>query len=104
MPAKHIANLLNSSADAGLGDIVARARRMGELTTAIRAALPAELGESIRSASVREDGTLVVFTASSAWAARLRFEAESLVAAAVEAGVAATGCAVRVSHGAAADS
>jgi hypothetical protein len=50
-----------------------------DLAGALRAALPATLAPGLRSAALRADGTLVVLALSSAWAARLRFEAEALL-------------------------
>jgi hypothetical protein len=52
-----------------------------ELAAAVREALPAELSAAVRSASIAEDGTLVVTTSSSLWANRLRFEADKMLAA-----------------------
>ncbi len=97
MPAKRLENLLNPSADGDLGDVIRRAREMGELSTALGLSLPAQLSEGIVAANLRDDGELVVICASSAWASRLRFEADQLVAAAREAGADVKSCTVRVS-------
>ena len=56
-----------------------RAGAAGDLTDRLRRRLPAELAAGLRSASVRDDGTLVLMTVSPAWAARLRFEGERLL-------------------------
>lgn len=56
-------------------------------------------GASIRAANVRDDGTLVVMVSSPAWAARLRFESDKLLATAQDAGSPATTCKIRVSQG-----
>jgi len=75
-----------------------RARAATELVCALRNGIPDEAAASIVSANRREDGELVVLVASSAWAARLRFLTDELLAAAREAGVDATSCHVRVSR------
>ena len=98
MPAKSLENLLNSNDDGGLGDVVRRAREMGELAAALDKALPAEAAGSIVSANVRDDGELVVLAASPAWASKLRFEADFLLEAARAAGAEVQSCSVRVSR------
>jgi hypothetical protein len=50
------------------------------------------------SANVRDDGELVVLASSPAWAAKLRFEADSLMAAARQSGANVTSFKVRVSR------
>ena len=97
MPADKLKNLLNPNDDGNLGDIIDRARRMGELTEILKSALPGPDGESILAANLRDDGEMIVICASSAWATRLRYEAETLIRAAVDAGVPAETCRVRVS-------
>jgi hypothetical protein len=91
MPLKSLENLLNPNANQDLGDIVRRARDMDEL--------PQDQAGSIRSANVRDNGELVVLAASPAWAARLRFEADRLMAAARETGAEVNACTVRVERG-----
>jgi hypothetical protein len=98
MSSKNLKNLLNSSEIGELADIVQRAQAMGELTVTLSAALPTDLGGSLIAANIRDDGELVVIARSPAWAARLRFETESLLAAARNTGAKVTGCSVRVSH------
>lgn len=78
--------------------MVERARTLGELTARLQAALPAELGPSLVAANVRTDGRLVVIAGSPARAARLRFEADTLLAAARADGHAVESLVVRVSH------
>ena len=63
-----------------IGDLARRAEATLELAAALRAGLPAEMSAELRSASLHDDGTLVVMAASPAWAARLRFEGETLLA------------------------
>ena len=96
MPPKRLENLLNPSADEGLGAVVRRARDMDRLLDALRQIFPAEEASGIRGANIRDDGELVVLAASPAWAARLRFETDRLIAAARETGATVTGCKVRV--------
>jgi len=99
MATKQLGNLLNPSNDGDLGDIVRRAREMGELTGVLARALPEDQAQGIVAANVRENGELVVIAATSAWASRLRYEADSLLKAAKEAGFKANTCRVRVSQG-----
>jgi len=91
-------NLLNPSDDGDLGQIVRRAREMGELTHVLSSALPDEYSGAIVAANLREDGDLVVIAASSAWASRLRYETDKLLAAAQDAGLSPTSCRVRVTQ------
>ena len=98
MPAKRLQNLLNPNKDGGLGDVIRRARAMGELASALTGALPPELADGIIAANLRDNGELVVICSSSAWASRLRFESERILAVARNAGAAAETCTVRVSQ------
>ena len=98
MAAKSLENLLNPSKDGDLADIVRRARRMDELTSALARALPPEEGASILAANVRDDGELVILCRSSAWASRLRFAADTLLTAARAHGAEASSCSVRVAR------
>jgi hypothetical protein len=98
MAAKSLENLLNPSKDGDLASIVRRAQDMGELASALARALPPEEGAAILAANVREDGELVVLCQSSAWASRLRFCADALLAAARAQGAEASRCSVRVSR------
>lgn len=98
MPADELKNLLNSDACGELGDLVRRAREMGELTHIMSKALPDEYAGAIVAANLRDDGDLVVIAASSAWASRLRFETDLLLSAARQAGLNPAACRVRVSQ------
>jgi len=91
-------NLLNTSNDGDLGQVIRRAREMGELTHVLCKALPDEFAGAIVAANLREDGDLVVIAASSAWASRLRYESDTLLAAARDAGLSPTSCRVRVTQ------
>jgi hypothetical protein len=63
-----------------LHDLAKQAETAMGLAAALRAGLPPEMSAELRSASLRDDGTLVVLASSPAWAARLRFERETLLA------------------------
>tara|TARA_R110002096_G_scaffold116164_3_gene251744 strand:+ start:2600 stop:2899 length:300 start_codon:yes stop_codon:yes gene_type:complete len=98
MPSKKLENLLNPSTDGDLGDLISRARRMGELTDILCKSLPDSDRAAIVAANIRENGEMVVICASSAWASRLRYEADKLLAAARRAGIEASSCRVTVSQ------
>ena len=99
MANNELKNLLNPSADGDLGQIVRRAREMGELTHVLCKALPDEYAGAIVAANLRDNGDLVVIAASSAWASRLRYETKILLAAARNSGVSAETCRIRVAQG-----
>ena len=99
MPTSKLKNLLNPNNDGDLGNLINRARRMGELTDVLANALPESDRSAIVAANIREDGELVVICASSAWASRLRYETEKLLQAAKDAGLSAHTCRIRVSQG-----
>ncbi len=98
MPADELKNLLNPSNDGDLGQLIRRARNMGELTDRLILALPDEQAAGIVAANLRDNGELVVIVASSAWASRLRYETEALLEAAQSVGVKAHTCRIRVSQ------
>lgn len=98
MASNELKKLLNPSTGGDLGDIVKRAREMGELTHALCKGLPEEYAGAIVAANVRKDGDLVVIAASSAWASRLRYESDALLAAARDAGLNPSTCRIRVSQ------
>ena len=98
MATKSLENLLNPRKDGDLASIVRRAREMGELAAALAGAVPPEEGAAILAANVRDDGELVVLCSSSAWASRLRFATDALLAAARTAGADVTRCRVRVAR------
>lgn len=79
-----------------VGELARRAAGTEDLAAALRSALGGGLAAELRSASLRDDGTLVVIAASPAWAARLRFEAPALLAKCREQHPAATRVRVRV--------
>ena len=98
MSIKSIENLLNPNDDGGLGDLVRHARDMGELVHTLQQALPEDMTTSICAANIRDDGELVVLASTPAWAAKLRFEANTLIKAARQSGAEITSCKVRVSR------
>ena len=90
--------LLKTGAGGALDEIIQRAQNMAELTTALRAALPADASQNLLAANLRENGELVLICSSPAWASRLRFETDSLMAAARAAGLTVSSCRVSVSQ------
>jgi len=98
MPIIRLENLLKSGAGGTLDKIVQRAQNMDALTTALRGELPADAGQNLVAANLRENGELVLICTSSAWASRLRFESEKLMAAARKSGLTVHSCRVSVSQ------
>jgi hypothetical protein len=80
-----------------LHELARRADAATDLASALRSVLAPALAAELRSASLQEDGTLVVTAGSSAWAARLRYEAGCLLARCRETNPAAQRLEVRVS-------
>ena len=99
MPVKSLENLLNTSQDNGLGELIRHARDMGDLVQILQNSLPEEQRAAISAANIRDDGELVILASSSAWASRLRYEADSLLATVQAAGKPANKCSVRVARG-----
>ncbi|MEL6949914.1 MAG: DciA family protein [Pseudomonadota bacterium] len=91
---KSLKNLL-TDADSPLGALADRAASMVALRDQLAASLPDGLGGHITGAAVDSDRVLVVVCASAAWAARLRFHADDLLACARRNGVQAARCRVR---------
>jgi hypothetical protein len=89
-------NLLKSGTSDSLEGIVRRARELGELTVALRAALDPEAAPHLLAANLRDDAELVLICSTPAWAARIRFDSEALLRAAEAAGAAAKRCTVKV--------
>ena len=96
MSAKRLSSLINPLNNGDLGNIVRRARDMGELAEALARALPPDEAASLVAANIREDGELVVVCRSPAWAARLRYEADTLLTAARQHGAAVERITIRV--------
>ena len=99
MPSKHIGDLLNPSNNRELSKALKRSEAIGQLTEALAAALPADLGAAVLAASVGDDGVLSIKASSSAWASRLRFESDQLAGIARAAGHPVYGVRVRVGRG-----
>ena len=98
MPRQKLDELLKPSKNGGLSEIIDRADSIGRLTEALCAALPPELRGSLVAANVKSGGELVVVATSPAFAARLRYEKDALIAAATDAGETAESLKVRVSR------
>lgn len=100
MTAKSLEKLLNPSNDGELGEIVQRAREIGELVETLSRALPDDLGEGLVAANIRDDDErrLVLIAASSAWASRLRFESQIVLDTAREHGLNVDSVSVRVAR------
>jgi hypothetical protein len=80
-------NLLKPGGGDSLNELVRQAEKMDRLTAGLKAGLAPDLAPYLVAANLRQDGTLVLIAESPAWAARLRFEMESLVAIARQAGL-----------------
>ena len=98
MTAKSLENLLNINDDGALGEVLKRARELGELTETLSKALPDDLADGLVAVNIRNDHELVALARSSAWASRLRFEQQALLDAAVAAGVNVDSVSVRVAR------
>jgi len=98
MTAKQLGNLLNPKGNGELGDIVKRAREMGELTENLSKCLPENLRGSVVAANISGGSELVLICQSSAWAARLRYEEAALIKAASSLGVNVDKVSVRVAR------
>jgi hypothetical protein len=96
MPVKSLEELLKASNAGGLGEVVRHARDMGDLVQILQNSLPAEQQAAISAANIRHDGELVVLANSSAWASRLRYETDVMIAAARTTGKQVNKCTVRV--------
>lgn len=95
---KSLENLLKTSKDKGLAKVIEHARDMGDLVQILQDALPEDQRGAVSAANIRDDGELVVLASSSAWASRLRFETDRLVAAVAASGKEVSGCSVRVAR------
>ncbi|MDH4106934.1 MAG: DUF721 domain-containing protein [Gammaproteobacteria bacterium] len=97
MPISRLDKLLKSAPAGSLDKIIQHAQEMEGLTERLRQALGPELGRELVAANLRESGELVLICSSSAWAARLRFEADRLVELLCASGERVSGCRVKVS-------
>jgi len=71
--------LLQSGQNSALDKLVQTAQLTEELTLNLRKELDPEMAENLISANIRENGELILVASSSAWAAKLRFEADGLL-------------------------
>lgn len=76
---KSLGELLGGGQGA-LARLAREADRRVELGEHLRAGLAPELRDAVVACNLRDDGTVVVMAASPAWAARLRYEGENLLA------------------------
>ena len=83
-----------------LGQLAAEASRRLELTDHLRNALNPEIAAQMTGCNLRDDGTLVILATSPDWAARLRFESQTLLSACRETYPGTTRVRVRVAHAA----
>jgi len=98
MPAQKLENLLKSGRKSSLEKIIRTAQDMDALTGALQQTLAPDIAVNIIAANLRADGELVVICASSAWASRVRFETDALLAAADKAGFRATSLRVSITR------
>ena len=98
MSEKRLEKLLNPNNAGGLGKIIRHAREMGDLVQLLQKALPEDHAPAIAAANIRDNGELVVLASSSAWASRLRYETEILIAAARTTGADIKNCSIRVAR------
>ena len=63
-----------------LGALAEAARSRLDLAECVRKQLPADLAAAVTACNLRPEGTLVITAASPEWAARLRFEADGILA------------------------
>jgi hypothetical protein len=98
MTAKKLENMLRPGVGGSLEKIIQIAQDMDTLTDALKGGLPTELAEHVIAANIKADKELVVICSSSAWASRLRFESEVLLASAASAGFKASSCKVVVTR------
>ena len=98
MSAKKLENLLRSGSGGNLEKLIQTAQNMDSLTGALKGTLTPQLADHVLAANVRENGELVVICSSSAWASRIRFEADALLAASGEAGFDASSLRVSVTQ------
>lgn len=96
---KSLEDLLKTSKDNGLAEVIEHARDMGDLVQILQEVLPAEQRAAVSAANLRDTGELIVLASSSAWASRLRFETDALMAAVRRSGRQVSSCSVRVLRG-----
>jgi len=90
--------LLKSGSGSVLDNMVQTAQYMDELTSMLQRELDPDQAVNLRAASLRDNGELVLITSSSAWASKLRFEAEKIMEIARRSGARVESCRVTVSR------
>jgi len=94
---KSLSQLLQTP-DSTLGRLAETARQKLALSEHIRTGLAPDLGAELLHCSIDDDGTLIVRTTSPEWAARLRFENETLLSLSREVHPETTSVKVRVAY------
>ncbi len=89
-------SLLKSTTGGPLEELVQKAAGMERLLGVLKAALEPAMAPRLKGVNLRPDGELVLVAESPSWAARLRFEADKLMAAARESGASVSACKVIV--------
>ncbi len=97
MPIIRLDKLLKSGNGSVLGNVVQNAQYMDELTTLLHKEMDPDLAANLRAAALREGGELVLIASSSAWASKIRFEAENIMEIARRCGKRVSSCRVSVS-------
>jgi hypothetical protein len=98
MPIVRLEKLLNSTTGSALEDLVQRAQGMDRLLSGLKKALEPDLASHLKGVNLRPDGQLVLVAESPSWAARLRFEADKLMATARASGAEVGSCKVIVTR------
>lgn len=97
MPIVQLEKLLKSTSGGALEELVQRAEGLDRLMSGLKKVLDPSLALHLMGVNLRPDGQLVLVAESPAWAARLRFEADKLIAAAQVGGAKVNSCKVIVS-------
>ena len=90
--------LLKSDSGGALEDMVQTAQDMDKLTSMLQQGLEADLAVNLIAASLRDSGELVLIASSSAWAAKMRYEAEKMMEIVRQSGAEVENCRVTVSR------
>lgn len=98
MPIIHLEKLLKSTTGGALEELVKQAEGMDRLLAGLKEAVGPGLASHLKGVNLRPDRQLVVIADTPAWASRLRFEAETLMAAARGGGAEVSSCKVIVAR------
>ena len=96
MPIVQLEKVLKSTTGGTLDELVQRAEGLDRLMSGLKKVLDPTLALHLKGVNLRRDGQLVLVAESPAWAARLRFEADKLLAAAQDGGATVKSCKVIV--------